>query len=154
MTSNDVLPIHPMGPVHATVRPPGSKSITNRALICAALAEGRSSLQGALDSEDTRVMYEALAALGIALGLEPRPWPDHRGGKWLACGRVTRRICTWPTAAPPCGFWLPMLATGAGHYRLDGAPRMRARPIGDLLHALRQLGATVDSETHNDCPPW
>ena len=94
MTSNDVMPIHPMRPVHATVRPPGSKSITNRALICAALAEGRSSLEGALDSEDTRVMYQALAALGIALCMEPRPWPDRRGGKWwpvaVSTGRSVR----------------------------------------------------------------
>src|SRR6186713_1444226 len=53
------------GPVNGSIRPPGSKSITNRALICAALAEGRSLLRGALDSEDTRVMVEALRQLGL-----------------------------------------------------------------------------------------
>ena len=63
----DIVEIQPTGPIRATIRPPGSKSITNRALVCAALAEGESLLTGALDSEDTRVMIEALRRLGIAV---------------------------------------------------------------------------------------
>ena len=64
----DVIEITPVeGPIHATVRPPGSKSITNRALVCAALAEGPSTLTGALDSEDTQVMIASLRKLGISI---------------------------------------------------------------------------------------
>jgi 3-phosphoshikimate 1-carboxyvinyltransferase len=152
MTSDHALPIHPMGPVRATVRPPGSKSITNRALVCAALAEGPSRLQGALDSEDTRVMYDALAALGIVLA-----WNRDRdeitvegcGGTW-PCQHADLFVANSGTTMR---FLAPLLATGSGRFRLDGTPRMRERPIGDLLRALRQLGATIDSEAHNDCPP-
>src|SRR5215469_9752524 len=63
----DQIEIIPRGPLHATLRPPGSKSITNRALVCAALAKGSSWLIGALDSEDTRVMIDALRKLGIGI---------------------------------------------------------------------------------------
>ncbi len=63
----DSIEIQPVGPLRATVRPPGSKSITNRALVCAALAEGQSLLTGALESDDTRVMIESLGQLGIAV---------------------------------------------------------------------------------------
>ena len=61
----DLMAIEPSGPVSGSIRPPGSKSITNRALVCAALADGDSLLSGALDSEDTRVMIDALNRLGI-----------------------------------------------------------------------------------------
>ncbi len=152
MTHTDALLIHPMGPVEATVRPPGSKSITNRALVCAALAEGPSVLEGALDSEDTQVMYRALTALGITLDWDRDrcriavqgsggTWPRRRVDLYVANSGTTMR------------FLAAMLATGPGHYRLDGTPRMRERPIGDLLQALRQLGAHVESDAHNDCPP-
>src|SRR5256885_16391014 len=63
----DSITIQPTGPIRGTVRPPGSKSITNRALVCAALAKGTSILVGALDSEDTRVMIESLQRLGISI---------------------------------------------------------------------------------------
>jgi len=141
-----------MGAVHATVRPPGSKSITNRALICAALAAGPSTLHGTLDSEDTRVMFDALTALGIALA-----WSDDRRQIRVAgCGGV------WPcrdadlyvaNSGTTMRFLAPLLATGTGRYRLDGTPRMRARPIGDLVSTLQQLGVAIESEAHNDCPP-
>ncbi|MBM4094541.1 MAG: 3-phosphoshikimate 1-carboxyvinyltransferase, partial [Planctomycetes bacterium] len=141
-----------MGPVHATVRPPGSKSITNRALICAALADGRSVLKGALDSEDTRVMVQALRELGwspdwnkelatIAIegsgGTIPRPGADL----FVANSGTTMR------------FLCAALTAGIGRYRLDGVDRMRARPIGDLLDALNALGADARAEFANGCPP-
>ena len=69
----DSLEIHPGGPVRGTIRPPGSKSITNRALVCAALAEGESELLGALASDDTRLMIEALGRLGITIAWSPTP---------------------------------------------------------------------------------
>ncbi|MHB8970027.1 MAG: 3-phosphoshikimate 1-carboxyvinyltransferase [Pirellulaceae bacterium] len=152
MNSDNALLIEPQGPARATIRPPGSKSITNRALICAALASGPSTLDGVLDSEDTRVMYQALAALGI-----PLTWNVHQrqigvtgsGGRW-PCAQADLYVANSGTTMR---FLAAMLATGSGHYRLDGVARMRARPIGDLLHALRQLGATVASEADNECPP-
>ena len=61
------IEIHPSGPFRAAIRPPGSKSITNRALVCAVLAEGESLLTGALESDDTRVMIEGLRQLGLAV---------------------------------------------------------------------------------------
>lgn len=148
----DRLSIQPMGPVHATVRPPGSKSITNRALICAALADGRSVLTGALDSEDTRVMVQALRELGwspdwnkeratIVIegsgGTIPRPGADL----FVANSGTTMR------------FLCAALTAGIGRYRLDGVDRMRARPIGDLLDALNELGADAHAEFANGCPP-
>jgi 3-phosphoshikimate 1-carboxyvinyltransferase len=83
----DRIEIRPRGPIHAAVRVPGSKSITNRALICAALARGNSRLSGALDSDDTRVMIDSLRRLGVEL----RFYPDEAlievqgsGGNWPA----------------------------------------------------------------------
>jgi 5-enolpyruvylshikimate-3-phosphate synthase len=69
------------GPVRGTVRPPGSKSITNRALVCAALARGRSRLEGVLDSQDTRVMVAGLAALGIEVTADWRPMAHPRSNR-------------------------------------------------------------------------
>ncbi|MCY2993718.1 MAG: 3-phosphoshikimate 1-carboxyvinyltransferase, partial [Planctomycetota bacterium] len=146
------LEIRPRGPIVASVRPPGSKSITNRALVCAALAEGRSVLSGALDSEDTRVMTAALQQLGLQVDVEP----DRCQVAVCGCG------VQLPAAAAELFLansgtsirFLTALATlGHGRYRLDGVPRMRQRPIGDLLDTLRQLGADVQSESGNACPP-
>lgn len=148
----DTLEIRPLGPLRGTIRPPGSKSITNRALVCAALAEGQSLLSGALDSDDTRVMIEALGRLGIGLqhdvaaasvsitGCGGR-WPVQEADLYVGNSGTTIRFLT------------AMLSVGQGTYRLDGMPRMRERPIGDLLEALRQLGASAVAEQENDCPP-
>jgi 3-phosphoshikimate 1-carboxyvinyltransferase len=148
-----LLPIKPIaGPARGSIRPPGSKSITNRALICAALAEGESILRGALDSEDTQVMVDSLQRLGIAI--------DH-----------DRTVCTIRVAG--CGGKIPastadlfiansgtsvrfltaLAALGNGKCRLDGTTRMRERPIRDLLEGLKQLGIRAESELGNGCPP-
>lgn len=139
-------------PIRARVRPPGSKSITNRALVCAALADGKSTLRGALDSEDTRVMIEGLRALGIDVSVED-------GGETLVVSGCNGK----PPAKSALVFvansgttirFLTALATlGSGEYFLDGVARMRERPIGDLADALRQLGATVTCESPGGCPP-
>lgn len=150
---SDALEIEPVSkPVVARVRPPGSKSITNRALVCAALAGGRSTLQGALDSEDTRVMVTALGELGIEVAATNE-------GRTLVVNGANGRI---PATAADlfCAnsgttirFLTAMATLGHGSFRLDGVARMRQRPIEDLLAALRQLGADVQSETYNGCPP-
>lgn len=152
MTFPDKLEIQLSGPINAAVRPPGSKSITNRAMICAALADGRSILTGALDSEDTRVMFEALGVLGIPLSLDPQArvitvtgcggrLPAARGDLYVANSGTTAR------------FLAAVLTLGEGTYRLDGSERMRERPIQDLIVALRQLGAEVQSDMDTGCPP-
>ena len=146
------LLIEPCGPVHGSMRPPGSKSITNRALVCAALAEGRSLLTGILDSEDTRVMFEALGQLGIPLALDPRDRlisVSGCGGKFPSRGGQLEVANSGTTAR----FLVALATLGQGTYRLDGAPRMRERPIEDLLAALRNLGADVSSLDGTGCPP-
>ncbi|MFA7667831.1 MAG: 3-phosphoshikimate 1-carboxyvinyltransferase [Burkholderiaceae bacterium] len=120
---------------------PGSKSISNRALLIAALAEGRTTLHGLLDSDDTRVMLQSLKALGVML--EPstdgaltvegvRRFPANTANLFLGnAGTAFRPL----TAA---------LAVQGGAYELSGVPRMHERPIGDLVDALRMLGADVE----------
>ena len=141
--SIEITPV--VGPIDATVRPPGSKSLTNRALVCAALADGPSVLTGALDSEDTRVMIAALQALGIAVkaadgGQTLRVTgcngiiPARKADLFVANSGTTMRFLT------------AMAALGHGEYRLDGVERMRQRPIGDLAATLAELGATIRCE--------
>jgi len=152
MSRIDSIEIQPTGPLRANIRPPGSKSITNRALVCAALAQGESLLTGALECDDTQVMIEGLRQLGLPV--------DH--------DRIARTLrVTGCDGHPPAAsadmvlgnsgttirFLTAMVALGRGVYRLDGTPRMRERPIEDLLDALRQLGADATSETGNGCPP-
>ena len=111
-----------------------------------------SLLSGVLDSEDTRVMQQALMALGMAIRWDLAAAADGGGGvrrSLAACGGRTAGRQQWHDDAIP--------RRHVGHrirrYRLDGVPRMRARPIGDLLGALQQLGAGIESEAGNDCPP-
>src|SRR5262245_55775811 len=127
-------------PIRGTIRPPGSKSITNRALVCAALAKGTSTLTGALDSEDTQVMIECLRKLGISI-------ESRDEGQLLivhGCGGTipaTSADLFVGNSGTTIRFLTAMCALGHGTYRLDGIERMRQRPIGDLLDALNQLGA-------------
>ena len=152
MPSPSTLEIKPAGPFDATIRPPGSKSITNRALICAALARGRSVLTGCLDSEDTRVMLQALSLLGLNIevsGDRKTVSVDGCGGR-IPARRVDLYIANSGTSVR---FLTAMLTLGQGEFRLDGTPRMRERPIDDLIAGLGQLGANVSSETGSGCPP-
>lgn len=150
---SDSLEMQPVSqPVCGEVRPPGSKSITNRALICAALAEGESLLRGALDSEDTQVMIAGLKSLGVKIrktdrgetlavsGCRGKP-PANKADIFVGNSGTTVRFLT-------------SLATlGKGTFRLDGIPRMRQRPIADLVDALEQLGATIRYEQTEGYPP-
>lgn len=149
----DAVEIQPVdGPVLATVRPPGSKSITNRALVCAALARGRSVLTGALDSEDTRVMIAALRQLGIDVAVED-------AGSTLAVAGcdgvipVKHAELFVANSGTTMRFLTAMVALGQGAFRLDGVARMRERPIGDLVSALNALGAEVRCLGRDNCPP-
>jgi 3-phosphoshikimate 1-carboxyvinyltransferase len=148
----NTIEIHPTGPLRATIRPPGSKSITNRALVCAALAEGASTLTGALDCDDTRVMIEALGQLGI----DVRHNPAAATVEVVGCGGhlpIKKADLYVANSGTTIRFLTALLTLGQGTYRLDGTARMRERPILDLLDALRQLGGDAISELENGCPP-
>ena len=149
--TNSIL-IQPVrGPVHGSIRPPGSKSLTNRALIVAALADGDSSLTGVLDSRDTQVMIDSLRRLGIPV--------EHREGGVLqvkGCGGripATTAELWLENSGTSIRFLTAVCALGHGRFRLDGNTRMRERPIGDLLAALRGFGIPAQSELDTDCPP-
>jgi 3-phosphoshikimate 1-carboxyvinyltransferase len=141
------------GPVFGTIRPPGSKSITNRALIIAAMADGVSELSGVLDSKDTQVMLESLDRLGIKVVHDKATAKcrvDGCGGRipiaaadlWLENSGTSIRFLT------------SLCALGEGEYRLDGVERMRERPIVDLVNTLNDLGANVRCENESrGCPP-
>jgi len=152
LSMTDTIEIRPSGPIRGSIRPPGSKSITNRALVCAALAEGESTLVGALDSEDTRVMIQALGQLGLDVEHD-RPARTIRvagcGGR-IPASRADLYVANSGTTVR---FLTAMVTLGRGAFRLDGTARMRQRPIRDLADALGQLGADVRAESPTGCPP-
>lgn len=128
--------------VRATVPVPGSKSITNRALVLAALADAPSTLRGPLRSRDTELMASALRALGIRID-------DGPHGAWLVTPGTPRG-----PAEVDCGlagtvmrFVPPVAALAEGQVTFDGDPRARQRPLDAVLNALRRLGAEIDGST-------
>lgn len=149
--SDAVRMIEPLRhPPDCAVRVPGSKSITNRALLIAALAEGASVLDGALFSDDTRHMAQSLRRLGIGVTEEPQ----HGRFTVPGCGGripvAAADLCVG-NAGTAARFLLAGVCLGHGRFVIDGSERMRQRPIGDLVAALRDLGAQVSSPT--GCPP-
>ena len=142
----DSLELKPASRAAGTVRLPGSKSISNRVLLLAALAQGETELLGLLDADDTRVMREALARLGVSFeGNTVKgvggPFPVKQAELFLGnAGTAFRPL----TAA---------LAFSGGEYRLSGVPRMHERPIGDLVDALRGIGARIDYLGKEGFPP-
>ncbi len=150
----DALAIPTSGPLTGRIRPPGSKSLTNRALICAALAEGKSELRGALDSEDTRVMIDALQQLGLEVQFDAAAHLVKligNGGKFVATANPLELYVA--NSGTTVRFLTAALTLGSGSFRLDGTARMRERPIADLIAALNQLGANIRSETGSGAPP-
>ena len=141
-----------LAPICGSLLPPGSKSITNRALVCAALARGTSLLSGVLDSQDTRVMVDGLMALGVQLTPD---WSRSEIQITGTLGKIPSRQAVLDCAASgtTIRFLSAVSALGHGTFRLDGTPRMRKRPIGDLLESLRSLGIDARSESPGDCPP-
>ncbi|HEX6987360.1 MAG TPA: 3-phosphoshikimate 1-carboxyvinyltransferase, partial [Planctomycetaceae bacterium] len=134
------LPIEPVSrPLVGSVRPPGSKSLTNRAFVAAALAEGTTTLTGVLDSDDTRVMIDSLGRLGIAVTHDPAA----RTAAVAGCGGdIPARAADLflGNSGTSIRFLTAACAVGRGTYRLDGNARMRQRPIADLVDALNALG--------------
>ena len=132
------------------MRVPGSKSLTNRALLIASLASGTTRLTNALFSDNSRYFAEALKTLGFDVQLdEPNCEMSVAGlGGKIPSSKAELFIGNAGTAAR---FFSAFLTLGNGEYILDGDSRMRERPIEDLVDALTQLGAKL--ETKNDCPP-
>ncbi len=138
-----VLTVGPIARASGQVDLPGSKSISNRALLLAALCEDRTELTGLLDADDTRVMVDALRTLGVAVEVQAdRAWVDGCGGRF-AQRRADLFLGNAGTAMRPL---TAVLAFAGGHYRLDGVARMRERPIGDLVESLNALGARIRFE--------
>ena len=143
-----IIPIN--YPLNATVRVPGSKSLTNRALMISALANGTTRLTNALFSDDSHYFARALQTLGFDVQLDEANQEmivTGLGGK-IPAQKAELFIGNAGTAAR---FLSAFLTLGNGEYVLDGEPRMRERPIGDLIDALHQLG--VEMEATNNCPP-
>jgi 3-phosphoshikimate 1-carboxyvinyltransferase len=144
------LRIAPRGPLDAAVSVPGSKSITNRALLVAALAAGESQLWGALASDDTAVMCEALRALGSEIDTDCEPWRVRGTAGHLAAPDGPLDVQNSGT----CARFLTAVATlGQAPVEIDGNARMRQRPIADLVDALHGLGARVQLLGERGCPP-
>ncbi len=131
-------------PLNSAVRVPGSKSLTNRALLIASLASGTTHLTNALFSDDSRYFANALQTLGFDIRLDET---NHTmtvtglGGKIPA----TKAELFIGNAGTAARFLSAFLTLGHGEYILDGEPRMRERPIGDLVDSLGQLGARIES---------
>jgi len=142
---NSSLKINPIQhPLNATVRVPGSKSLTNRALLIASLANGTTRLTNALFSDDSRYFAQALQTLGFDVQLDEAAHEmtvTGLGGK-IPSQKAELFIGNAGTAAR---FLSAFLTLGHGEYILDGEPRMRERPIGDLVASLTQLGADIQS---------
>ena len=140
------------GPLSGRVTLPGSKSITNRALIIAALADGPSTLRGVLDSDDTRYMVSALRSLGFEITAD---WNARTVQVTGLGGKIPAKAAELfvGNSGTSMRFLAALCAIGQGQYRLDGTAAMRKRPIGPLLDGLRQLGVDAFSENGDDCPP-
>ena len=141
----DTLAIEPLDhPPDATVRLPGSKSITNRALLCASLAGDRSVLEGALIADDTDAMIGAVRALGAECTVDPAAESvaveGTRGVDLVdGTGSIDARM-----SGTTARFVTPVAAAGSRPLLIDGHPQMRSRPMGDLVGALTRMGVTIE----------
>ncbi|MEO7761758.1 MAG: bifunctional 3-phosphoshikimate 1-carboxyvinyltransferase/cytidylate kinase, partial [Casimicrobiaceae bacterium] len=145
------LDLAPVAHAEGSVRLPGSKSITLRALLLAGLAKGTTTLEGVLESDDSKVMLDALSALGV---------------HWERSGRDTIRVAGAAGDFPvknakifvgnsgvSTRSLVAALAFSGGNYEVDGVPRMRERPIDDLVNGLRQVGGDLTYIGADGFPP-
>jgi 3-phosphoshikimate 1-carboxyvinyltransferase len=163
MSLPDLIEIVPLDKaVRAEITVPGSKSITNRALILAALADGEVTLSGALWSEDTQIMVQCLRRLGFEIRVENDP--EEFGNRTITVRGLGGKIPNGGTAERPlelfvgnagtaARFLSALVCLGNGVYRLHGVPRMHQRPQAALFQALRELGYRVEPEGGNDKLP-
>lgn len=147
----EFLDLPPLLGARGTVRLPGSKSISNRSLLLAALAEGETEIRDLLSSDDVDRMLEALAALGVH-------WTRDEAGVYRVrgvCGPLPVKSAELFLGNAGTAFrpLTAALALSGGEYRLSGVPRMHERPIGDLVDGLRQIGADIDYLGNEGYPP-
>jgi 3-phosphoshikimate 1-carboxyvinyltransferase len=136
----------------ALITSPGSKSITNRILLFAAMALGRSVISGALISDDTRFMACSLGRLGFRVSVDET---DHELAVEGAGGKIPAESADLFVggAGTAMRFLAAFVTLGCGRFRLDGNERMRQRPVGPLLDALKNLGVHASSVRNDGCPP-
>lgn len=142
--------ITPVDTINAVVSIPGSKSITQRALIAAALADGVSTLHGPLVSEDTNYSSAALAQMGVSVEKGERSWRIHGTGGRIAEPEDDIYLGNNGTATR---FLTSVVSLGDGEFIIDGDERMRTRPIGPLIEALKGWGVDIESIEGSGCPP-
>lgn len=153
MKSSDPLAIPtPSRAIKASVSLPGSKSYTNRALPIAALARGTSTLFGALDSDDTRYMVDALETLGFDVHPDWAAETIEIEGSDGSIPALSADLYLG-NSGTSMRFLTAMVALGHGVFRLDGTARMRQRPLSPLIDGLRSIGVDVQSESGTGCPP-
>ena len=146
----EYLDLGPFTRASGTVRLPGSKSISNRVLLLAALADGETVVSNLLDSDDTRVMLAALDTLGVDVRNNGQSCVVKGLGGAFPVKSAELFLGNAGTAVRPL---TAALALSGGEYRVHGVPRMHERPIGDLVDGLRQIGAQIDYEANAGFPP-
>ena len=150
MSRREALQINPVKRARGEVHLPGSKSISNRVLLLAALSHGTTRIEGLLESDDTRVMLAALAQLGVTVRREALDVVQITGTGTFATKQADLFLGNAGTAFRPL---TAALAFSGGSYRLSGVARMHERPIGDLVDALRTLGSVVHYVGEPGYPP-
>lgn len=145
-----MIEIKPVSGVDATITVPGSKSLTQRALIAAALADGTSKLMGPLASEDTSYTSEALEQMGVKVDRGEEVWTVHGNGGILTTPEKEIFLGNNGTATR---FLTSVAALGHGDFCIDGEERMQERPIGPLMKALQGWGVDIRSVHGTGCPP-
>jgi 3-phosphoshikimate 1-carboxyvinyltransferase len=151
----EFIDLAPRAHVSGNVVLPGSKSISNRALLLAALARGTTTLAGLLDSDDTQVMRGALTALGVScsnLSANGEIRVEGCAGDFIT-KQADIFVGNAGTAARSLVATLALAARDGARYAVDGVPRMRERPIGDLVDALHEIGASIDYVQNKGFPP-
>lgn len=144
--------IHPVGPLQAVCRLPGSKSLSNRALLCAALADGASVLRHASTADDVGAMCAGLRRLGVRVDFDaPAAVLNVQGCRGLLPAEAAEIDAG--DAGTVMRFLTALSCVGYGEYRLDGSARMRQRPIGGLVDGLRGIGARIRYDGREGYPP-
>ena len=152
MSPQGKITLSPIKNISGNVTLPGSKSVSNRILLLSMLAKGKTEIQNLLDSDDIRYMLEGMKKLGIKFNEDRYNkliYVSGTSGK-IPAKKANLMLGNAGTAIRPL---TAALTLGYGDYILDGIPRMRKRPIIDLVKGLRQLGANLSCVKGNDCPP-
>jgi 3-phosphoshikimate 1-carboxyvinyltransferase len=152
----NTLTVTPIKSLDGTVTLPGSKSLSNRCLLLAALSDGKTKVENLLESDDIRYMLDALDQMKVPVERDPNdPTVVTVTGQNGPINAPSDEVCELflgnaGTAMRPLAAALCM---GEGKFVLDGVPRMRERPIADLIDGLKQLGADVSCVEETGCPP-